>query len=226
MHSQTFIQASQKPFECNQNRGVFRSLIYGERILGFLRDNSANRIIWWLKMQLDLVFVGLSLRAQSDWAQLCEKHNARPWFFDTLEEIESRNFSNLEVLMVSFEGHNAFLELHRQYMIDREDALSVAILPHADYALCGDAFRAGANDVIAMPVSPTEFDLLMKRLIALVVRTLHPEAIRSLSTIEKSAIRSALRACNGQVSKTSRKLGIGRSTLYRKLEYHGLVERT
>jgi len=176
-------------------------------------------------MQLDLVFVGLPIRAQSDWAQLCEKYSSRAWFFDSLQSIGSRSFSNFDVLVAAFDESNSFQELRRQYMVGREDALSVAILPLAEYALCSDAFRAGANDVIAQPLSPVEFDLLLKRLNALVLRRFHPEAIVSLSMIEKSAIRSALRACNGQVSKTSRKLGIGRSTLYRKLEYYGLVER-
>ncbi len=176
-------------------------------------------------MQFDLVFVGLPIRAQSDWAELCFKCNSRAWFFDTVAEVGSRTFPNFEVLLVSLDGRHSFQDLKRQYMIGREDVLSVAILPQADFTLCADAFRAGANDVIAQPLSAKEFEYLMRRLHAVIVRTYHPDSIISLSKIEKSVIKSALRACNGQVSKTSRKLGIGRSTLYRKLEHHGLVEK-
>lgn len=42
--------------------------------------------------------------------------------------------------------------------------------------------------------------------------------IRTLSAIEKDAIEMAVAHCNGQMSEVARKLGIGRSTLYRKLQ--------
>jgi DNA-binding NtrC family response regulator len=48
--------------------------------------------------------------------------------------------------------------------------------------------------------------------------------LRLLEEVESEAIRFALRHYRGHMSEVSRKLGIGRSTLYRKLKDMGLVE--
>jgi len=47
--------------------------------------------------------------------------------------------------------------------------------------------------------------------------------LRPLSEIESDAIRFALSHCGGHMSEAARRLGIGRSTLYRKLDVMGLV---
>jgi len=46
---------------------------------------------------------------------------------------------------------------------------------------------------------------------------------KKLSEIEKHVIESALRHYNGRMSEVARRLGIGRSTLYRKLEAYGVT---
>jgi len=48
--------------------------------------------------------------------------------------------------------------------------------------------------------------------------------IRDLAEIERDVIRFALELYDGKMSKISRELGIGRSTLYRKLKEYGLDE--
>jgi len=48
--------------------------------------------------------------------------------------------------------------------------------------------------------------------------------IRRLEEIEKDMIRLALHRYRGQMSQVARKLGIGRSTLYRKMRSLGLEE--
>ena len=47
---------------------------------------------------------------------------------------------------------------------------------------------------------------------------------RELKDIEADAIRLCLERCKGQMSEASRQLGIGRSTLYRKVRQYGLDE--
>ena len=47
-------------------------------------------------------------------------------------------------------------------------------------------------------------------------------SIRSLRDIEDDAIRIALDRYNGQMSEVARRLGIGRSTLYRKIRDLGI----
>ena len=48
--------------------------------------------------------------------------------------------------------------------------------------------------------------------------------VRKLESIEEEAIRFALAHYRGQMSEMARKLGIGRSTLYRKMKDYGLDE--
>jgi DNA-binding NtrC family response regulator len=50
-----------------------------------------------------------------------------------------------------------------------------------------------------------------------------PEALPlSLDAYERCALERALRECAGDATQAARRLGIGRSTLYRKLAHHGL----
>jgi DNA-binding NtrC family response regulator len=46
--------------------------------------------------------------------------------------------------------------------------------------------------------------------------------VRKIADIEEELIRFALRFYRGQMSQVARKLGIGRSTLYRKLKDYGI----
>ena len=52
-----------------------------------------------------------------------------------------------------------------------------------------------------------------------------PRAARSLEDLERDAIVSAMETNRGNLSDVARQLGIGRSTLYRKLEQYGLREK-
>jgi DNA-binding NtrC family response regulator len=48
--------------------------------------------------------------------------------------------------------------------------------------------------------------------------------MRKLDDLEREIIKFALAHYRGHMSEVSRKLGIGRSTLYRKLKDYGLIE--
>jgi DNA-binding NtrC family response regulator len=48
------------------------------------------------------------------------------------------------------------------------------------------------------------------------------EGIMSLESLEANAMRRAIQLCNGNVSLAARKLGIGRTTFYRKAEQYGI----
>ena len=48
--------------------------------------------------------------------------------------------------------------------------------------------------------------------------------IKTLESLEAEIIRFALRHYRGHMSEVSRRLGIGRSTLYRKLKEFGLED--
>jgi len=49
-----------------------------------------------------------------------------------------------------------------------------------------------------------------------------PDTALNLDELERSAIERALEQYNGNMSKAAKELGIGRTTLYRKLEKHGI----
>lgn len=49
-----------------------------------------------------------------------------------------------------------------------------------------------------------------------------PEAERSLDQLEREAIEAALRRTHGNITRAMKQLGIGRTTLYRKLKRYGL----
>ncbi|HEX6891576.1 MAG TPA: sigma-54 dependent transcriptional regulator [Chryseolinea sp.] len=49
-------------------------------------------------------------------------------------------------------------------------------------------------------------------------------ATLNLSDVEKDVIKHALKKCKGNLTKASEELGIGRTTLYRKIEEYGLSE--
>ena len=46
----------------------------------------------------------------------------------------------------------------------------------------------------------------------------------NLSDVERDVIKQALKKCNGNLTRASEELGIGRSTLYRKMEEYGIKE--
>ena len=49
-----------------------------------------------------------------------------------------------------------------------------------------------------------------------------PKANFNLEEVEKSAIRDAILKHNGNLSRAAKELGLGRTTLYRKLSKYGL----
>jgi DNA-binding NtrC family response regulator len=55
------------------------------------------------------------------------------------------------------------------------------------------------------------------------MRNLDPEGhVRKLTDIEEEIIRAAIKHYSGRMTEVAKRLGIGRSTLYRKLKEYGL----
>jgi len=175
-------------------------------------------------MQFDLVFVGLSAQAQSDWSLMSDRLGARAWFFDGVEAVEGLRFADVDVLIAEFTTRAAFHDVRQKYRLKGGGSLSVAIIEEPDFEMGCEAFRAGATDVVEATPSRSRADGLINHLQSVAVKQIHPDAVLPLEVVERIAIRAALLACNGQISKTSRKLGIGLSTLYRKLEQYELLE--
>ena len=73
---------------------------------------------------------------------------------------------------------------------------------------------------LSMPVEPEKVSEPMRQDIILGVDD--AGEVRRLADVEEDLIRFALKFYDGQMSRVARRLGIGRSTLYRKLKDYGI----
>jgi DNA-binding NtrC family response regulator len=115
-------------------------------------------------------------------------------------------------------------------VIRKRSASSRMILISADRNLRGavDAVRAGAWDYLTKPVHT---ETLVQCVTEALASTLSPansastidiDAAMTLDQLERVAIEAALRRTRGNVTRAMKQLGIGRTTLYRKLKRYGL----
>lgn len=173
-------------------------------------------------MKLQLVFVDTPNHAKTNLSRFLESLNVRTWYLENVGAVAEAEFDGPAFLVTPYLSFHEFqhkrAEFRKLYGRDQ----TVAILDSTDYQICADAFRAGAKDVLLSPYTSRELERLVQSLYTHALQVVHPDAIIPLETVERLAIKEAILACNGQVSRTSRKLGIGRSTLYRKMEQYGL----
>ena len=92
------------------------------------------------------------------------------------------------------------------------------------------AVNAGANDFLTKPVSIERFSITFRNL--LMLRNMQNTSsyknpfpllaedgnVRMMSELEEEIISYAMQRYNGRMTEVARRLGIGRSTLYRKSE--------
>ena len=102
------------------------------------------------------------------------------------------------------------------------DELGVADFPQVAQAVEGYAVEIPPLSVVR-PVSP-EREIVRVEIRDPSALTLLDQTgdVRPLDQVEGDTIRFALEHYRGQMSKVARKLGIGRSTLYRKLKELGI----
>jgi DNA-binding NtrC family response regulator len=99
--------------------------------------------------------------------------------------------------------------------------------PHDFPAISGVAPPAQAADATAAIVSliPTAAQLMPDMPFAVPVRILDERGhLRTLEEIERDLIQLAIEIYAGHMSEVARRLGIGRSTLYRKVREQGLED--
>jgi DNA-binding NtrC family response regulator len=107
--------------------------------------------------------------------------------------------------------------------------LETADFPQIVAQTDGRANALRLTEAVPMPSAPVHIDTVSHRL-----RETHKEAsvqdrfidakgeVTALADLERELIAFALKHYNGRMSKVARALGIGRSTLYRKLRDYGL----
>ena len=124
----------------------------------------------------------------------------------------------------------------RAVVLAEGDSIGVAEFPQVSARLASQiSFPSGSADIAAPPVAvevPALLDLEPSAAPqsapsmegALTMLDAHGE-VRPLEEIEAETIRFAIAHYRGQMSEVARRLQIGRSTLYRKLEQIGLADR-
>lgn len=111
----------------------------------------------------------------------------------------------------------------RAIVLADHDELTVAEFPQIAAQVEGFDVRIPPA-VLAMPPAPRERDVVRVEVRDPNVIALLDDSgdVRTLESLEAETIRFALAHYRGQMSAMARKLGIGRSTLYRKMKEYGL----
>lgn len=124
-----------------------------------------------------------------------------------------------------------FIKLHRPYFP------IITLIGYDDYDYAKEVIAAGTDDYMAKPATIERLGLSITNMLRLchlreTIKKLEARLaassvnisqstpffqVRKLRSIEEEAIRSALNIYDGSMSKAARSLGIGRSTLYRKV---------
>jgi DNA-binding NtrC family response regulator len=100
--------------------------------------------------------------------------------------------------------------------------LTIAEFPQIAAKVAGFDVRIPEAPVAARPVRELVRIVRDPNVLALLDENGNP---RHLDRLEAEAIKFALNRYRGQMSAVARKLGIGRSTLYRKLKQHDLLKQ-
>lgn len=133
--------------------------------------------------------------------------------------------------------HNGVLQEIADFRQEYPEVRLVSLIHPGMMRAAAEALRAGADDFLTFPPSESRLHALLNG----AARRIQPPAasplpfppppragtlsllspqgeLRSLQELEREIIRFALHHLGGHMSETARKLGIGRSTLYRKVD--------
>jgi DNA-binding NtrC family response regulator len=96
-----------------------------------------------------------------------------------------------------------------------------ASVPHAPADIGGGIKRYGQDEAAGEPSAPTDRLIFARYGMA---RLLDERGeLRPMGALEEEIIRFAIRHYRGRMSEVARRVGIGRSTLYRKIKEYGIV---
>jgi DNA-binding NtrC family response regulator len=149
-----------------------------------------------------------------------------------------------DMVIVDMHHQGKSLDLVRQIKLQFPTTPVVAMVPYGDVAMIDLAISHGADDYISQPIALERLKVSLRN--ALRLRVLLQRAYqhaadglaqeyaqndtrlsywvtddgipRTLQEMEAMAIEHAVNHCNGCITQAARALGIGRSTLYRKMQ--------
>ena len=121
--------------------------------------------------------------------------------------------------------------IYRAVVLSDGAFLELQDFPHIVAQSSGREEALRATELVPMPTAPVHIDAAPARarpepiLPAMRDRFLNDSGdLEALAAIERAAIEFAIEHHGGRMSRVARALGIGRSTLYRKLHEYGLAE--
>lgn len=194
-------------------------------------------------MQYSIGVYGQSASHKSEIIALIERLGYIGASLNACMEIEPPQENPLYLDAVIAEIQSEDLDCELSYLTRTYPEIPVIVLvPYGDYALACQAIRQGASDFLTKPVAYERMQTTLRNMILLKqaednIRLLKQSAVdgfvqkgahylplverghmRKITAIEGDVIRMAMQFYQGKLTEVARRLGIGRSTLYRKLQ--------
>ncbi len=149
-----------------------------------------------------------------------------------------------DMVIVDMHHHNKSLDLLRIIKQSFPTMPVIAMVPYGDVMMVEQAINHGADDYISQPIALERLKVSLRnalRLRGLLQRVYQNSSesfsqefvqedtqashlfaangkLHSLQVLESAAIEHAVNYCNGCITQAARMIGIGRSTLYRKMQ--------
>ncbi len=114
------------------------------------------------------------------------------------------------------------LEMLRKIKILRPEVPVIMLTAWGTIPLAVQSMSLGAEDFLTKPWSNADLLAKVRKFLSRHEAEAVEESAPTLDEIERDAVIKALRACDGNLSNTARRLGITRQALYRRMEKYGL----
>lgn len=141
----------------------------------------------------------------------------------------------INLILVDMQSNRDSMSLVREFKERFAQIPLIVIVPYGDVSVIERAVECGADDYISQPISLERLKITMRnalrlrlllatkpegaagenRRLALMLETMGK--LKTLKEIEDAVIEHAIESCAGCITQAARALGIGRSTLYRKI---------
>lgn len=163
-----------------------------------------------------------------------EKLNYRTFGFSSVNETTNHLNDNKsktpDIIILDISRATNYCKAIEELNRYSPDSTILVLTKYGDYENALIAINAGAHDFLTKPVSITRFSITLRNLLA--IRNIQKDKtkkdnfklftddgnIRMMSELEDDIISCAMQHYNGKMTEVARRLGIGRSTLYRKSE--------
>ena len=163
-----------------------------------------------------------------------EKLNYKTTGFSLVTEainyLKTNNSISPDIILFDISKTTNYCKAIEDLKLISNNAIVIVLTKYGDYENAMIAVNAGANDFLTKPVSIERFSITFRNL--LMLRNMQNTSsyknpfpllaedgnVRMMSELEEEIISYAMQRYNGRMTEVARRLGIGRSTLYRKSE--------